>query len=115
MRHVQIAALREEQIAATERLQMPRLLARHLADALRHGTHLTALTRQDRQDAVGLAEVVAAQHDPFRAIGSLSGSTGHADTPFASTIIADGDGRNQKPDAGNQMPDARREKAEGKG
>src|SRR5207302_9878514 len=93
---IEIAALGEQEARAAEWFEVPGLLARHFADALRHRTNLAPIAREDRQDTVSLPEVVTAQHDPFRAIGSLSGGTRHNGAPFVPPIIADRDAENER-------------------
>ena len=61
---VELAApLPEEQVDVGERLEPRAELRRGLAHALGHGAHLAVALGQEDDDAVGLAQAVAAQDD----------------------------------------------------
>ena len=62
---VEAAALVELQVGDHERLEPRAELRARAAHALRDGAHLAVLPRQQRDDAVGLAQLVGAQHDGF--------------------------------------------------
>ena len=46
-----------------ERLGVTRKTARRLANALRDHAHLAEMTSEEREDAIGLAEVNGLEHD----------------------------------------------------
>jgi len=86
---VELATTGEQERATAERLQMPRLLARHLPDAFCHGAHFAAIRRDDRQNAIRLAEVTATQNDSLCPVRALSGAMRHSDSPSCIAIIAE--------------------------
>jgi hypothetical protein len=71
---VQLAALVEQQPDVARRLQAAAEPALRLADALGHGAHLAPPAREEDHDAVGLAELVGAQHDALVVVEGHAGS-----------------------------------------
>ena len=63
--HVERAPLVELQVGDHERLEPGSELRRRASHALRDGAHLAVAPGEQRDDAVGLAQLVGAQHDGF--------------------------------------------------
>ena len=81
LRHdIEIASRRQQQLRARERLQVPGEAAGRAANALRHRADLAIGGGEERQDAVGLAEVDAAQD---HRLGGVDARMSHADMPLS--------------------------------
>jgi hypothetical protein len=70
--HVEFAARRQHQLAQIEIFKVPPEPAARTADAFGDHAHLAAITRQDRKNAIGLAEIHSREHHRFGSENSFA-------------------------------------------